>query len=163
MREIPLTRGLVALVDDEDYEELSRFKWQANAEGYAVRKVRLPGEGPRKLKDVRMHRFLLGLQPGDPRQGDHVDLNRLNNQRGNLRIATHAENVQNHGRGRNNKSGFKGVYWRKKERRWHARIMYKSQRRGLGYYETAEEAYAAYCKAALELHGEFANLGVKAA
>ena len=102
MREIPLTQGKTALVDDEDYEGLSQFRWFAHKNGktfYAARSMN-PGI-------VKMHRFILGVV--DPKiEVDHEDCNGLNNQRSNLRRATHGENQHNRGLYRNNPSGYKG-------------------------------------------------------
>ena len=106
-----------------------------------------------------MHRYLLGLEYGDPRKGDHKDTDRRNNRRGNLRICTVAQNVRNSGLRRDNTSGLKGVSWVNKYQKWIARIANQGQKIHLGYFDDPDKAYAAYCKAALELHGEFANLG----
>ena len=158
MKEIPLTRGLIALVDDEDYEELSQYKWQADGDGYATRNISHPTI-PGKTIHLSMHRYLLGLEYGDPRKGDHKDTDRRNNRRGNLRICTVAQNVRNSGLRRDNTSGLKGVSWVNKYQKWIARIANQGQKIHLGYFDDPDKAYAAYCKAALELHGEFANLG----
>ncbi len=92
MKEIPLSKGKVALVDDEDYERLSQFKWCASQQGrnglkwYAIRWVCPKGE---KQYKVAMHRFILGIAPrikDDPRVVDHIDCDGLNNQKSNLQI-----------------------------------------------------------------------------
>src|SRR5258708_35296117 len=94
LKEISLTRGLVALVDDEDYDELSQYRWRVNGSGYAMRLGWHPTI-PGKRIYITMHRHLLGLQPGDQWEGDHIDNNRLNNCRRNLRICSTAQNVRN--------------------------------------------------------------------
>jgi hypothetical protein len=145
MAEVPLTQGKVALVDDEDYEYLSQFKWYAQKSEttwYAARH-------PTKNKTVRMHRVLM-----DDPQGlevDHEDRDGLNNQRYNLRVATHAQNGRNRRPHTNKTSGYKGVYWQKASGRWIVQIQ-------LGSYDTAEEAARMYDEAARRYHGEFAYL-----
>jgi hypothetical protein len=69
-----------------------------------------------------MHRFILGLQPGDKRQGDHINGNSLNNQRCNLRIATNSQNGANARKHSNNTSGYKGVTWNRKLQKWRVQI-----------------------------------------
>jgi len=153
MREIPLTQGKVALVDDEDYEWLSQFKWYANSwktrTWYAVR------HHNRKL--IGMHRMILNPQNGE--HSDHIDGNGLNNQRANLRLCDCAQNQHNSG-GRGGSSRFKGVrYVGFPFNPWAAHI----RARGicpldLGCFATEEDAARAYDDAALQLHGEFARL-----
>lgn len=156
MKEIPLTRGLVAIVDDEDYEILSAFKWRATADGYAVRDIPHPLRPGRKTLEY-MHRRILGLGFGDKRQGDHENACRQDNRRENLRIATQAQNQQNKGLSRVNLTGMKGISWHKRDRRWQAMISIGGKAKYLGQYLNADEAHAAYCKAAREFQGEFAK------
>lgn len=152
MREIPLTRGLMALVDDEDYELLSPHKWhasQANAKFYAARNS---GRPPNRMP-LRMHRIICPVPPG--MQVDHINGNTLDNRRANLRPATHAQNVHNRGITRFNMSGYKGVTWN--HRRWMARIEVDGLPKYLGTFDSPAEAHAAYRVAAEKLHGEFAR------
>lgn len=153
MKEIPLTRGLAALVDDEDFERLMRYKWHAvkgTCTFYAARQVRQKGV---KNKVFYMHRFI--MIPGENTEVDHRDCNGLNNQRSNLRLATSSQNHHNARRSKNNTSGFKGVHISRNKFR--AGIYLNGIRKHLGVFDTAEAAYAAYCKAAVELHREFAR------
>ncbi len=145
MKSIPLSRGLVAVVDDADFEELSRFKWSATSfrtsGPYAVRK-----DGSRM---VLMHRELLcaGLV-------DHIDGNGLNNQRANLRPASVGENAHNQRMRSTNTSGVKGVSFDKARGKW---IGFVGRKEG-GFrrrFDTFEEAHAAVLNARSELHGEF--------
>lgn len=155
MKQIPISNGRAfALVDDEDYENLSRFKWYFH-KGYAVRTEMRNC----KTREIRMHREVLGLQPGDGLEGDHINGDKLDNQKCNLRSCTRSENERNKPLSSRNTSGFKGVCWNKKDKRWRAKIKVNGKIIPLGNYLKPEDAYAAYCKAALELHGEFANLG----
>lgn len=160
MKEIPLSRGKVALVDDEDYEKLRQFTWHMSKDGYAYRHA--PDarvKGKRKRYSQSMHRYLMGLEYGDKRAVDHKSGNKLDNQKINLRVCTRGENNLNVGRRSNNKSGFKGVHWCNTWGRWVARIKKDNKKYFIGNFESAEEAYRAYCAKAVEIHGEFANLG----
>lgn len=89
---------------------------------------------------------------------DHINLVKLDNRIANLREANSTQNKANIGRQRNNKSGFKGVFWYAKVRKWRATIGLDRRRIHLGDFETPEAAHAAYCKAATELYGEFARV-----
>ena len=102
MREIPLSRGQTALVDDEDYERVAMFKWKARWDPdmgsyYAVRTIYLGRKDKKSVYSyAAMHREILGLKLGDPRKGDHVEPSKtLDNRRSNLRISTHAQNICN--------------------------------------------------------------------
>ncbi|GJH22444.1 hypothetical protein CBA19CS22_37900 [Caballeronia novacaledonica] len=106
-----------------------------------------------------IHREIMGLARCDRRTVDHIDKNPLNNARSNLRVATYAENMWNRGKQSNNTSGYKGVLWIERIKRWSARISANGKRYYLGHYKTAEEAHEAYKAAAERLHGEFANFG----
>ena len=95
----------------------------------------------------------------DPRQWivDHSNGNPTDNRFQNLRICTNAGNTQNACRQKNNKSGFKGVSFDAERKQWRASIRANNVYKHLGRYQTAQEAHRAYCKAAAELHGEFAR------
>jgi len=90
---------------------------------------------------------------------DHIDEDKSNNKIENLRQATNAQNMQNRGPQKNNKSGYKGVSYRPDKRKFSAEIYCNKKKERLGYFETAEEAHEAYCRAAKKLHGKFANFG----
>jgi AP2 domain len=103
-----------------------------------------------------MHRFIMNLDFGHPRQVDHKDREAtLDNRRQNLRV-TLDKNQQNQGKHKNNTSGFKGVCWDKRKAQWRARISAGGKSVLLGLFPTALDAAAAYDAAAKELHGEFA-------
>lgn len=147
MKEIGLPNGVVALVDDEDYEWLSSMSWHLNSYGYAARKVGRTGT-------VLMHRMILGLTEGDDRMGDHINGTRLDNRRANLRACTHTENNRNRRRQSNNTTGYKGVS-RCKNGRFKAQIKVSGKKITIGYYAAPEDAHKAYCEYATVHHGAF--------
>jgi hypothetical protein len=150
MKAIPITRGLVALVDDEDFEFLNQWKWHAvSSKGsfYAGRTVQINNVGYLIL----MHRVLKGAVEG---QGvDHRDRSTLNNQKLNLRFASQTQNNANKSVGKKNTSGFKGVYTLPNGK-WAAQCG-KSRPKYLGTFETAEDAAVDYDTAAEVAFGDF--------
>lgn len=90
---------------------------------------------------------------------DHINNNRSDNRISNLREATRSQNLQNASIMSNNTSGYKGVFWIKNKNRWSAQIKINGKRRRLGVFKTALDAHKAYCLAAKEGFGEFANYG----
>ena len=112
-----------------------------------------------KYRDKLLHRIIAekaGLDMSN--EIDHKDGDRVNNLLSNLRPATHSQNQMNSKAYSNNTSGYKGVTWCKKLKKWQARIQINGIRNHLGYFNTAKEAYAAYCQAAKIYHREFARL-----
>ena len=154
MKQIRLTQRMVALVDDADFEQLSKHKWcavRARGRWYAVRSI--PMEKG-KQTTIRMHRFIMNA-PRD-QQVDHLDGNGLNNQRSNLRICTSAQNNRNRRKMVGTSPVFKGVYWNKENQRWHAQITQNGHRHHLGYFDNEIDAAYAYDAAARKHFGEFA-------
>jgi hypothetical protein len=140
------------LIDVEDFELVARHTWtvvrEVNGRRYAVRDAR--------GTQLKLHRVVAGTQPGF--DTDHWNGNGLDNRRQNLRTATRSQNNYNRGPAKHNRSGFKGVYLARADakRPWRARIRCDGQIYELGLFATAEQADAAYRKAADELHGDFA-------
>jgi len=154
MKEIPLTQGRVALVDDEDYSWLQKWPWiyvycPSSRTGYAVRH-----EG---LRTICMHRQILGARPGQ--DVDHVNAAGTDNQRANIRLCTRAQNNANqrHQR-RATSSRYKGVYWDRARGKWHAQLKTGGVRYALGRFGDEREAARAYNAFALKTWGEFARL-----
>jgi hypothetical protein len=156
-KQILLPNGLIATVDDEDYERVKGFRWIACRRGkhqilFYVNAV------------VSLHRLILGLAPDDKGVVDHIDGDGLNNCRSNLRVGTVAENSKNRRKIRPSKSGsqYKGVSFMKKtyklRKPWRAQIFVDGKSLHLGYYATDREGAAAYNEAAREYYGEFAWL-----
>ena len=152
---VPLSGGKVALIDEDDFGIVSPYKWYLTEKGYAGSTKVVD----RKTLNLRMHRMIMGLCKGDKREVDHINGNKLDNRRQNLRICTRRENNFNMPLQSSNKSGYKGVHQHKRDGKWEAMISVGGKRYWLGRFNTAEEAYAKYCEAAPRLHGEFANLG----
>lgn len=147
-REIPLTRGFVAIVDDDDYVVLSQHKWCFDGD-YAMRRPTWKGKG------IYMHRIIANA-PAD-RLTDHINGNKLDNRRVNLRFATNKENVRN-GHKRKGSSRYKGVHYFKRERTWQASITVNYKTVHLGYFKDEDAAGRAYDQAAQQYFGEFARL-----
>jgi len=148
IRRIPLGHGLFAIVDAEDYEWLSKYKWHAKRQGRKVYAI-----SAKKGLVVYMHRLIMR-----PRTGcvvDHIDGNGLNNRRCNLRICTRRQNIANMGP-RGGASEFVGVY--RQRDKWGAQIVWRGKKYTLGTYDTEVEAAKARDRKAFELHGEFAYL-----
>lgn len=153
MKNIPLSRGLFVLVDDEDYEEMNKFKWFACPNKhlfYAARNGLVKG----KRRVVYMHRQLLGILESSM-VTDHINGNSLDNTRSNLRVCTQAENVRNNSKVRfNNK--YKGIT-KKYNGRFVASIQINKKHIHLGVFDKDIDAANAYDNAAIKYHGEFAK------
>ena len=154
MKIIRLTQERVALVDDEDYTLVtSAGQWQAVESGATFYARHSTPSFGRHQGQISMHAFITGMD-----YVDHVSGDGLDNRRANLRQATHAQNMGNKRRYRNNTSGFKGVApFSGRGRPWIAYVTKAGVRHHLGLFDTAEEAAHAYDAAALELFGEFAR------
>lgn len=146
MKEIPLTQGKVALVDDRDFDLISRFKWYAIRMGkliYAAHQQRVrPGYGGQRL--ILMHIMIMS----DSRVGyecDHIDGDGLNNTRGNLRMVTRRQNCQNYHIPKT--SRYSGVSWDKRYENWQAHVWFGQTHIALGRFDDEHEAYAEYCGA----------------
>lgn len=156
MKEIKLTQGRVAQVDDEDFEELSKYKWFAHQrKGYSFYAIRHQYNGYRQYRDVKMHQQIMGIKGGD-----HKDGNGMNNQRHNLRRCTHQQNCMNVRPRAGCSSKFKGVSYHQQNERWRATIVLNGKQISLGCYATEEEAAVIYNRKAAEVFGEFARLNV---
>ena len=157
-RLIPLTQGKFAIVDDEDFELLNRWKWFARKSEktfYATRNATAKDCVGRRT--IRMHRVVLGLEPKDKRISDHRNHNGLDNRRENLRIATRLQNQQNR-KSQKGISIYKGVHWDNINKKWRSQIQQNYKRFHLGEFETEIEAAKSYDVAARKLFGEFAKL-----
>jgi len=153
-REIELTRGFKAIVDDEDYPRLAESEWYAigSVSGpYAARDEAIVG----RRQCIYMHRTIAGATPTDG--VDHVNGNGLDNRRSNLRLANQSQNMGNAQLSRANGSGFKGVTWDGARGRWQAKVMVKGRTIHLGRFDDRLQAAKAYDVAAEKCFGEFAR------
>lgn len=153
MKEILLTKGYVALVDDDDFELISKFNWSA----FRPRNVWY-AKTCKVINGVKrwptMHRLLLGLY-GPPI--DHINGNGLDNRRANLRLCSLSQNLGNMKLRNDNHSGFKGVSWDSRRSRWVAFIQCDHRAYNLGSFGSSIDAAHAYDTKARELFGEFAK------
>lgn len=162
MKQIELTRNIYTLVDDEDYDLVSQYKWQATWDGYHWYAV----TGPNKKttnKLLRMHRLIMNAQPGQEvdhkfHYEDYVD-----NQKINLRLCTRTENNWNRRKyfahvGKSTSSQYKGVSWHRQRQKWQAQINENKKLVYIGLFSNETEAARAYNAMAIKHFGEFALL-----
>lgn len=158
MKKIELTKGFVALVDDEDFEYLSQWKWFAHKYGKSYRVVRSGQKRKGESKTTYyMHREILCVKDSKI-VVDHINGNALDNRRENLRLCTQSQNSKNQKMPCNNTSGFKGVVWDKANKKFAAQIKVDRKCKKIGRFETALEAAKAYDGAAKKYFGDFAKL-----
>lgn len=148
MKEIPLTQGKKAIIDDKDYNKISKYKWYLHNRGYAVRKMRSEEGKPVGKKysiAIFMHHSILN---GKTQKGfiiDHKNGNKLDNRRSNLRTCTQSQNCLNsRAKGTNKNSGIKGISWHEKSKCWYGRISIDGKTYCTGYSKTIEEAIKKY-------------------
>jgi hypothetical protein len=158
MKEIPITKGYTAIIDNEDFDRVKDFKWHYHGKGYAARGYNNNG----KVVIEKMHQRIIGRPKGNM-EIDHINGNRLDNRRCNLRIVTHQQNTFNSHRKKPQKPGvnpsrYKGVTWRNDRNKWRSCITLNGRKYYLGLYNTEEEAALVYNEAAEKFYGEYARL-----
>lgn len=151
-KKLPLNQGRFALIDDEDFERASQFKWFCDTHGCAARNVK-KSDGSWGMQTLS--RFIMNAPSGV--YVDHIHGDRMDNRKSQLRFCTNQQNNCNKGKYKNNKSGFKGVFWSKSLCKWTAQICVNGKRIHLGYFADIIESASAYATAAEEYHGEFAR------
>lgn len=142
VKEIPLTQGKIAIVDDEDYERLLQWKWHYHKEGYALNSA-----------IGLMHRMIINVPEG--MLPDHINGNGLDNRKENLRVVTPAQNTWNTKKASGTRSQHKGVSWHKRKGLWQAQIMKEGYAFHLGYFKDEIDAAQAYIETKKMLHGEY--------
>ena len=152
MKKIKLTQGKYAIVDDEDFAYLNQWKWYFNNKGYAVKN----NWENKKWKTIYMHRLIMNTLK--KMETDHINGNKLDNRRCNLRICTKSQNQINSNVNIKNSSGYKGVCWHKDRNKWQVQIEFNGKKYYLGYFVDKIGAAKAYNQKAKELFGEFAYL-----
>ena len=157
MKQIPLTQGKYALVDDEDYDFINQRKWHCNSSGYAVRATSYKNAENRTVKTkLFMHRII--NKTLEKMYTDHINGNPLDNRKSNLRTCTTAQNNANRIKALGTTSKYNGVHWCKRDTAWIAAIRIDGKKKVLGYFKSEAEAALAYNEAAIKHHGEFALL-----
>ena len=155
-KEIQLTKGKVAIVDDEDFEYLNQWKWYAHKTNtlnfYAERSMRING----KKTFILMHRVIMNTDKH--LVVDHINGNGLDNTKLNLRNCTNSENIRNRKISSNNTSGYKGFHYNIRDNMWRSTIRINNKRLHIGNFIDITDAAKAYNEAAIKFHGEFARL-----
>lgn len=155
-KEIKLTNEYSVLVDDEDYEELIKYRWYITPEGYAYRFL-IDEDGKRHT--LYMHRNILKTKKG--LDVDHIDYDTLNNQKSNLREAARSNNLAHskpHKKYAETHSQYRGVYWHKRAMKWVTGISNNGKSIHLGLFLNEKDAAKAYNNAAERIYKEFATL-----
>lgn len=153
VKHIKLSQSKNAIVDDSLFERLNRWKWYCSSYGYATKTIRLTNG---KQKRIMMHRFILKAQHEE--EVDHINGDRLDNRLCNLRIVTHSQNQRNKKKRSDNKSGFIGVSWDAREKKWRAQAMREGKQIHLGLFNTPSEAARCRDLFVLEHYGGYARL-----
>lgn len=159
MQRIKLTNmEMYALCDDEDYARLNKYKWRLNKRGYVCTSVWFKGTGRGTV--LLMHRLVYMVPKGI--DTDHIDQNKANNQKANLRPVTRSQNMMNVTRTKTNaRSKYKGVSYLDRpnlKKKWLAYIRLDYKMYYFGYHETEVEAAHVYNQVAEQLFGEYASL-----
>lgn len=147
---IKLTKGEIAFIDEEDYPLVSQYSWYFHSAGYAAH------FNSKTKETILMHRLI--MNPPKELDVDHIDSNRLNNQKLNLRICTTSQNMAYKKLEKTNKSGYKGVSWSKLSNKWRACIHVNNKFKHLGLFKDKDLAAQAYNAAAQKYFGEFGRL-----
>ena len=151
-------KGYKVQIDEEDYERVTSLKWNTSLnlnprnKRYFIHSYK---DCTGKLCNILLHRFILGLNRHDGVICDHINGDTLDNRKCNLRKCTSSGNAQNAKISKSNTTGYKGVVFHKRDKKYQASITVHNKKIYLGYYNTAEEAYLAYCNASKKYHGEF--------
>ena len=139
-----------AIIDLEDVEKCKNHKWNLDKRGYAVSKLYNP------LSSLKLHRLIINV--ANVMDVDHINRNKLDNRKSNLRVCSHQENSCNNSLYKNNKSGVTGVHWLTRESKWCAEIKLNYKKIPLGYFDDINEAKRARREAELKYFGEFAPI-----
>lgn len=162
-RFILLSKGQIAIVYESDYLWIAQWKWHVSWDAgtrsyYAARSTTLQERLEGKGVTVSMHRAIMGLDRGDPREVDHVESgDTLDNRRSNLRIASRTQNMRNRRANRRTKANLKGVSWHSRDLIWCAAIRVNKKLVHIGNFHDKQVAHAAYQEAAKKYFKEFAR------
>jgi len=161
-KEIELTKGHKAIVDDDDFDWVSQFKWISTSNGKRVRAGRWTRNEDGERKFIFLYRSIMekhGLMAPDRPEIDHINGDSLDDRKSNLRCCTRAENLRNRWGSSMSHTGVKGVSWNAANRNWNAQIGLDGRKIHLGTFSTIEEAKKAYDRAAAGLFGDFVRSG----
>ncbi len=150
---IPLSQNKFAIIDREDYQIVSQYKWHIHIGKYAATTQHIGYWRTRKTIIITMHDLIMGKKKGF--SIDHIDGDGFNNTRENMRVCTHQQNLFNQKLNKANTSGYKGVYWHKQAKKWLAAIMVNQKHISLGVFLDKLDAVDARKKAEIEYFGEF--------
>ncbi|MES2408775.1 MAG: HNH endonuclease [Patescibacteria group bacterium] len=156
MKKIKLTKNKYSIISDSDYRKVSQHIWHLS-NGYAT--YQKYDRITKKTQTWYLHWDIIG-KPNKGYNVDHINGDRLDNRRSNLRICTAAENMRNRKLNKDNTSGFKGVVFYKVLNKWGSGIKFNGKFHYLGLFITKEEAAEVYNKKAKELHKQFAKLNI---
>ncbi len=149
MKEIKLTKNKIAIVDDSDYIYLSKKKW------YFKNNSKTLDTGYASSRSGYMHRIIMKAKSGE--YVDHINGNKLDNRKSNLRICTMSQNKANSYKYSTNKSGYKGVYWHKSVGKWSVQVRCNGKLYSGGYFLSKEQAHKARISMSKKLFMEFAK------
>ncbi len=148
-----LIKNKIILIDIEEWEKLKEFKWYIHTTNQGAQACIT---SDKSFNSIYMHRVILNAPKS--LQVDHIDGDTLNNQKSNLRLVTNSQNQMNKKIHKNNKSGFKGVTWFTRYKKYRARININKKQIFLGHFSTKEEAFSAYLEAVKKYHGEYSSI-----
>jgi len=143
---------IFSIVDDDDYVWARTLAWSLDSKGYA-KHLFIP-----EMKMRKLHRMIMNAPDGV--QVDHINGDKLDNRKSNLRLCSNAQNQRNRPIQKNNTSGYKGVVWMSDRNKWRAQVFLDGKNHIVGCFDSPRDAAIAYNQKALELHGEFAKLNV---
>lgn len=156
---VSLSKGKFAIIDAQDADYINQWKWTYLSSGYAFRRKYLGVvDGKEQSEYILMHRLLMDCPEGY--EVDHINHNRLDNRKSNLRIVTRAQNTHNAGIRSDNTSGHKNIYWYKAYKKWMVTVGANGKSHFIGYYDKLDEAVEAKKLAIKRLHGEYANVNI---
>ena len=147
MKKIKLTFGQSALVDNEDFDWLNQWRWYCNAQGYAVRKPYVRGSGKKNQKGLSIRMHILVNKTPEGMETDHVNRDRLDNRKCNLRSVTSSQNKFNTKIRIDNTSGHKGVVWDKENAKWRVTLTANGKTINMGRFNLIKDAITARIKA----------------
>lgn len=156
--------GFPVIIDEEDAKRVASKSWALDKYRYKTRGKAYFRCAYYKVinnkiyRSLWLHRVILDLPSWNGLVVDHINGNTLDNRKENLRICKQNGNSKNRAINKNNSSGYKGVSWYPLTKKWKARIGVNYKRIALGYFDTPEEAYKAYCEASKKYHGEFGRI-----